>query len=67
MTGVAEYAKANPPTVTAIIAVISNTLVKCGMVTTFGGPAPCRPILLMSAGHAGGTGSVAMMWLRHSS
>ena len=67
----AEYAKANPPTVAAIavvIAAISNTVVKCGMVTTLGGPALRRPLLLTTAGIiVAGIGGVALMWLRQSS
>jgi uncharacterized membrane protein (DUF4010 family) len=45
----AEYAKSNSATVAAIavvIAALSNTVVKCGMVITFGGPALRRPMLL---------------------
>ena len=67
----AEYAKANPPTVAAIavvIAAISNTVVKCGMVATLGGPALRRPMLLTTAGIiVAGIGGVAVMWLRQSS
>ena len=67
----AEYAKANPPTAAAIavvIAALSNTVVKCGMVTVLGGPALRRPILLTTAGViVAGIGSVAVMWLRQSS
>jgi uncharacterized membrane protein (DUF4010 family) len=67
----AEYAKSNPPTVAAIavvIAAISNTVVKCGMVTTLGGPALRRPLLLTTAGvMVAGIGGVAVMWLRQSS
>ena len=49
----AEYAKANPPTAAAIavvIAALSNTVVKCGMVTALGEPALRRPMLLTTAG-----------------
>ena len=67
----AEYAKANSPTVAAIavvIAAISNTVVKCGMVATLGGPALRRPLLLTTAGIiVAGIGGVALMWLRQSS
>jgi uncharacterized membrane protein (DUF4010 family) len=67
----AEYAKANPPTVAAIavvIAAISNTLVKCGMVATLGGPALRRPVLLATAGVIlVGIAGVAVTWLRQSS
>jgi len=67
----AEYAKVNPPTVAAIavvIAAISNTVVKCGMVTTLGGPALRLPMLLTTAGvMAAGLGGVAVLWLRQSS
>jgi uncharacterized membrane protein (DUF4010 family) len=65
----AEYAKGNSPTVAAIavvIAAISNTVVKCGMVATLGGPALRRPILLATAGIilAGVGGVAAIAWLR---
>jgi uncharacterized membrane protein (DUF4010 family) len=67
----AEYAKGGSPTVAAIavvIAAISNTVVKCGMVTTLGGPALRRPMLLATAGvMAAGIGGVAVVWLRHPS
>jgi uncharacterized membrane protein (DUF4010 family) len=64
----AEYAKGNSPTVAAIavvIAAISNTVVKCGMVATLGGPALRRPILLATAGIivAGIGGTAALAWL----
>jgi uncharacterized membrane protein (DUF4010 family) len=67
----AEYAKGNSPTVAAIavvIASISNTVVKCGMVATLGGPALRRPILLATAGIilAGIGGVAAMAWLRQT-
>ena len=64
----AEYARANPPTVAAIavvIAALSNTVVKCGMVASLGGPALRRPILLTTAGIvAAGIAGLAMTWLR---
>jgi uncharacterized membrane protein (DUF4010 family) len=64
----AEYAKANPPIVAAtavVIAAISNTVVKCGMVATLGGRALRRPILLTTAGTmVAAIASVAGMWLR---
>jgi uncharacterized membrane protein (DUF4010 family) len=67
----AEYAKANSPTVAAIavvIAAISNTLVKSGMVTTLGGRALRLPILLTTAGIlVAGAGAVAVTWLRQPS
>jgi uncharacterized membrane protein (DUF4010 family) len=68
----AEYAKANPPTAAAIavvIAALSNTVVKCGMVTALGGPALRRPMLLTTVGVivAGIGGGGAGMWLRQSS
>jgi uncharacterized membrane protein (DUF4010 family) len=68
----AEYAKANPPTAAAIavvIAALSNTVVKCGMVTALGGPALRRPMLLTTVGVivAGIGGGGAVMWLRQSS
>jgi uncharacterized membrane protein (DUF4010 family) len=67
----AEYAKGNSPTVAAIavvIAAISNTVVKCGMVATLGGPALRRPILLATAGIilAGIGGAAAIAWLRQT-
>jgi uncharacterized membrane protein (DUF4010 family) len=66
----AEYAKANSPTVAAIavvIAAISNTVVKCGMVATLGGPALRLPMLLTTAGIIlAGIGGVAVMWLRQA-
>jgi uncharacterized membrane protein (DUF4010 family) len=64
----AEYARANPPTVAAIavvIAALSNTLVKCGMVATLGGPALRRPILLTTAGlMLTAVAGLAVTWLR---
>jgi uncharacterized membrane protein (DUF4010 family) len=64
----AEYAKANPPTIAAsavVIAALSNTVVKCGMVATLGGRALRRPILLTTAGiMVAAIASVAVMWLR---
>jgi uncharacterized membrane protein (DUF4010 family) len=67
----AEDAKANSPTVAAIavvIAAISNTIVKCGMVATLGGPALRRPMLLTTAGvMVAGIGGVAVTWLRQPS
>lgn len=67
----AEYAKANSPIVAAIavvIAAISNTVIKCGMVATLGGRALRRPILLTTAGiMAAGIASVAVTWLRRPS
>jgi uncharacterized membrane protein (DUF4010 family) len=67
----AEYAKANSPTVAAIavvIAALSNTVVKCGMVAALGGPALRLPMLLTTAGIIlAGIGGVAVVWLRHSS
>jgi uncharacterized membrane protein (DUF4010 family) len=67
----AEYAKANSPTVAAVavvIAAISNTVVKFGMVTALGGPALRRPILLATGGIilAGIGGVAAMAWLRQT-
>jgi uncharacterized membrane protein (DUF4010 family) len=67
----AEYAKANPPTVAAIavvIAALSNTVVKCGMVATLGGRALRRPMLLTTAGVmvAGIGGAAAVVWLRQT-
>ncbi len=67
----AEYAKTNPPTVaavTVVIAALSNTVVKCGMVATLGGPALRLPMLLTTAGIlVAGIGGVAAMWLGQSS
>jgi uncharacterized membrane protein (DUF4010 family) len=66
----AEYAKGGSPTVAAIavvIAAISNTVVKCGMVVALGGRALRRPILLTTAGlMVAGIASVAVTWLRQS-
>jgi uncharacterized membrane protein (DUF4010 family) len=63
----AGYARANPPIVAAtavVIAAISNTVVKCGMVTTLGGPALRRPMLLTTAAiMLAGIGGIAAMWL----
>jgi uncharacterized membrane protein (DUF4010 family) len=67
----AEYGKANSPTVAAIavvIAAISNTVVKCGMVVTLGGLALRRPILLATVGIIlAGIAGVAAVWLRLAS
>jgi uncharacterized membrane protein (DUF4010 family) len=67
----AEYAKDNSPTVAAIavvIAALSNTVVKCGMVATLGGSALRRPILLTTAGViVAAIGSIAVVSLRQSS
>ena len=64
----AEYAKANSATVAAIalvIAAISNTVVKCGMVTMLGGRTLRRPVLLATVGIVvAGAGGTALMWLR---
>jgi uncharacterized membrane protein (DUF4010 family) len=64
----AEYARANPPTVAAIavvIAALSNTVVKCGMVASLGGPALRRPILLTTAGlMLVAIAGLAVTWLR---
>jgi uncharacterized membrane protein (DUF4010 family) len=66
----AEYAKGNSPTVAAVavvIAALSNTVVKCGMGVTLGGPALRLPMLLATAGIlAVGIGGVAVMWLHQS-
>jgi uncharacterized membrane protein (DUF4010 family) len=48
----ADYARTNPTNVAAlavIIAAVSNTVVKCAMVTSLGGPALRRPVLLTTA------------------
>jgi uncharacterized membrane protein (DUF4010 family) len=67
----AEYARGGSPTVAAIavvIAAISNTVVKCGMVATLGGRALRRPMLLTTAGvMLAGIAGVAVTWLRQSS
>ena len=45
----ADYARSNPANVAAlaiVIAAVSNTVVKCAMVTSLGGPALRRPVLL---------------------
>jgi uncharacterized membrane protein (DUF4010 family) len=64
----AEYAKANPPAVAAVavvIAALSNTVVKCGMVTGLGGPALRGPVLLTTAGVIlAGIAGVTVTWLR---
>ncbi|MGH6921241.1 MAG: hypothetical protein ACREJ0_26485, partial [Geminicoccaceae bacterium] len=67
----AEYATSNPPTAAAIaivVAAISNTLVKCGMVATLGGAALRRPMLLTTTGImvAGIGGVAAVVWLRQT-
>ena len=66
----AEYAKSNPATVAAVaivIAAISNTVVKCGMVTSLGGPALRRPVLLATvATILAGAVAAAMITLRHT-
>lgn len=59
----ADYARSNPTSVAAlavVIAAVSNTLVKCAMVTSLGGSALRRPVLLATlaitlAGAAGAT------------
>jgi uncharacterized membrane protein (DUF4010 family) len=46
-----------------VIAAISNTVVKCGMVATVGGRALRRPILLTTAGvMAAGIAGVTVRW-----
>jgi uncharacterized membrane protein (DUF4010 family) len=64
----ADYARSNPASVAAIalvIAAISNTVVKCGMVTSLGGPALRRPVLLATAAIVvAGVGGAAMVWLQ---
>jgi uncharacterized membrane protein (DUF4010 family) len=67
----AEYAKGNSTTVAAIavvIAALSNTVVKCGMVATLGGRALRGPILLTTAGimAVGIGGAAAVAWLRQT-
>jgi hypothetical protein len=48
-----------------VIAAISNTVVKCGMVTSLGGPALRRPVLLATAAIVvAGVGGAAMVWLQ---
>ena len=45
----AEYAKANDPdaaVVAIVIAALTNTMVKCGMVVLWSGPELRRPVLL---------------------
>jgi uncharacterized membrane protein (DUF4010 family) len=67
----AEYARTNPVAVAAIavvIAALSNTLVKCGMVATLGGPALRRPMLLTTVGIIlAGIAGAAATWLPQSS
>jgi uncharacterized membrane protein (DUF4010 family) len=64
----AEYARSNPVTVAAtaiVVAAVSNTLVKCGMVASLGGPALRRPVMLaMAAVVIVGLGGAALLWMR---
>jgi uncharacterized membrane protein (DUF4010 family) len=64
----AEYARANPVDVAAlavVIAAVSNTIVKCAMVTSLGGPALRRPVLLATVAIvAAAAGGSAVTWLR---
>lgn len=61
-----DYARSNPTTVAAlavVIAAVSNTLVKCAMVTSLGGPALRRPVLLATAAIAlAGAAGTAVTW-----
>jgi uncharacterized membrane protein (DUF4010 family) len=48
----AEYAKANDPGTAVraiVVAALTNTLVKCGMVASLGGPGLRGPILFATA------------------
>jgi uncharacterized membrane protein (DUF4010 family) len=48
----AEYAKAGDPTVAVnsiVIAALTNTLVKCGLAATLGGPTLRKPIVIATA------------------
>jgi uncharacterized membrane protein (DUF4010 family) len=64
----AEYARSNPVTVAAtaiVVAAVSNTLVKCGMVASLGGPALRRPVMLATAAVViVGLGGAALLWMR---
>jgi uncharacterized membrane protein (DUF4010 family) len=64
----AEYARANPVNVAAfavVIAAVSNTVVKCAMVTSLGGPALRRPVLLATVAIiAAATAGIAVTRLR---
>ena len=64
----AEYARSNARTVAAlavVIASISNTVVKCGMVTALGGAGLRRPVLLASTAIiVAGVAGAAVTWLR---
>lgn len=63
----AEFARANEPLQAAtaiVIASLSNTLVKAGMVASLGGPALRRPILVASGATVlAGIGAMAAVWL----
>lgn len=63
----ADYARSNPTSVAAlavVIAAVSNTLVKCAMVTSLGGPALRRPVLLATlAITLAGAAGAAVTWL----
>jgi uncharacterized membrane protein (DUF4010 family) len=64
----AEYARSNSVTVAAaaiVVAAVSNTLVKCGMVVSLGGPALRRPVMLATAAVViVGLGGAALLWMR---
>ena len=64
----AEYARANPANVAAlavVIAAVSNTIVKCAMVTSLGGPALRRPVLLATVAIViAAVAGAAVTWLR---
>jgi uncharacterized membrane protein (DUF4010 family) len=64
----ADYARSNPTQVAAlavVIAAISNTVVKCAMVTGLGGPALRRPVLLATVGIiVAAAAGAAVIWLR---
>ena len=64
----AEYARANSAAVAAlavVIAAVSNTIVKCAMVTSLGGPALRRPVLLATVAIViAAVAGAAVTWLR---
>jgi uncharacterized membrane protein (DUF4010 family) len=64
----AEYAKANAvetATTALVIAALSNTVVKAGMVAAVGGQALRRPVLIATGAIVvAGVGVAAVLWLR---
>lgn len=63
-----DYARSNPVNVAAlavVIAAVSNTVVKCAMVTSLGGPALRRPVLLATGAIiVAAAAGAAVTWLR---